>query len=48
MCSLVSGVLNLRPPKPRCMFVWDVKQVLNFINEKLGDNDKLWNKELTL
>ena len=23
ICSLVSGVLNLRPLKPRYMFVWD-------------------------
>ena len=28
--SLVSGVFNLRPPKPRYMFVWKVKQVLDF------------------
>ena len=48
ICSLVSGVLNLRPPKPRYMFVWDVKKVLDFLKEKFGDNDQLSNKELTL
>ena len=48
ICSLVSGVFNLRPPKPRYMFVSDVKQVLEFLKEKLGDNDQLSNKEVTL
>ena len=48
ICSLVSGVFDLRPPKPRHMFVWDVKQVLDFVKEKFGDNDQLSNKELTL
>ena len=45
---LVSGVFDLRPPKPRYMFVWDVKQVLDFLKEKFGDNDQLSNKELIL
>ena len=44
ICSLVSGVFNLRPPKPRYMFVWDVKQVLDFLQEKFGDNDQLSNE----
>ena len=44
ICSLVSGVFNLRPPKPRYMFVWDFKQVLDFLKEKFGDNDELSNK----
>ena len=48
ICSLVSGVFNLRPPKTRYMFVWDVKKVLDFFKEKFGDNDQLSNKELTL
>ena len=30
------------------MFVWDVKQVLDFLKEKFGDNDQLSNKELTI
>ena len=48
ICSLVSGEFNLRPPKPRYMFVWDAKQVLDFLKEKFGDNDQLSNKGLTL
>ena len=30
------------------MFAWDVKQVLDFLKEKFGDNDQLSNKELRL
>ena len=48
ICLLVSVVFNLRPPKPKHMFVLDVKQVLDFVKEKFGDNDQLSNKELTL
>ena len=43
ICSLVSGVFNLRPPKPRYMFVWDVKQVQDFLKEMFRDNDQLSN-----
>ena len=35
ICSFVSGVFNLRPPKPIYMFVWDVKQVLDFFLKKV-------------
>ena len=28
------------------MFAWDVKQVLDFLKEKFGNNDQLSNKEL--
>ena len=48
ICSLVSGVFNLRPPKLRYMSVWNVKQVLDFRKEKFGDNDQFSNKEVTL
>ena len=41
ICSLVSGVFNLRPLKPRYMFIWDVTQVPDFLKEKSGDNDRL-------
>ena len=44
----MSGVFNLMSPKSRYLFVRDVKQVLNFLKKKLGDNDQLSNKELTL
>ena len=42
---MVSGVFN---SKPRSMFVWDVKQVPDFLKERFEDNDQLSNKELTL
>ena len=48
ICSLVSGVFNLRTLKPRYMFAWNVKQVLGFLKQTFGDNDQLWNKELTI
>ena len=48
ICSLASGVFNLRPPKPRYMFVWDIRQVLDFVKGKFRDNDQLSNEELTL
>ena len=48
ICSLVSAVFNLRPPKLRYMFLWDVKQVLDLLKKKVGDNNQLSNKELTL
>ena len=30
------------------MFVWDIKQVLDFVKEKFGDNDQLSKEKLTL
>ena len=45
---MVSGVFNLKPPKPRFMFVRDTKQVLDFLKEKLRDNDQLSSKELIM
>ena len=35
ICSLVSCVLNLRPPKLRYMFVWNVKQVPDVLKKSL-------------
>ena len=48
ICSLVSAVFNLRPPKLRYMFLWDIKQVLDFLKKMIGGNNQLSNKELTL
>ena len=45
---IVPGLFSLRLSKLRYMFVWDVKQILDFVKEKFGDNDQLSNKELTL
>ena len=33
--SLVSGVFNARPLKPKYMFLWDVKQVLDLLKKSL-------------
>ena len=30
--ALVKGTFNLKPPKPRYPFIWDVDQVLNYLN----------------
>ena len=35
-CTLMAGVFNNRPPKPRYTFVWDIETVLNYLS-KLPD-----------
>ena len=47
VCKLMKGVSNNRPPKPRLVFVWDVKQVLDFI-KGMGKSCDLNNKDLSL
>ena len=47
VCSLMKGVSNERPPKPRYCSVWDVGKVLNYI-KTLGGNKFLPIKTLTL
>ena len=32
LCAL-TGIFNKRPPKARFCFVWDIKKVLNHLNE---------------
>ena len=32
-CLILTGVINVRPHKPRYMFVWGVNQVLDFVKE---------------
>lgn len=32
VCALTSGVMNKRPPKPKLVFVWDVQQVLDYLD----------------
>ena len=34
VCSLVNEIFNNRPPLPRCMFVWSVESVINYIKTK--------------
>jgi len=31
--SLMTGVFNERPPKPKYVFIWDVEQVLSYIKQ---------------
>ena len=37
VCTLMTGIFNNRPPKPRYTFVWDIEEVLNYLS-KLPDN----------
>ena len=46
VCSLVSGMLNLCPPQPKWLFVWDIQEVLNFIKSTWGETDRLEKKKL--
>ena len=46
VCSLMTGVFNRKPPKPRYTFVWDVSKVLSYLNS-LPPNDSLSVKDLT-
>ena len=47
VCSLLTGVFNGRPPKPRLTYVWAVTDVLEYF-KNLGDSVNLSNKDLTL
>ena len=41
LSSLVTGIFILKSPKPRYLFIWDVKQVLNYPNNlTVGSNLK--------
>ena len=42
----MTGVFNLRPPKPKLSFVWDVNILFRYF-EQQGDNDSLSDKLLT-
>ena len=46
ICSLVASVLNSRPPKPRCCFIWNVQTVIDFIKSERGQNEGLVDKYL--
>ena len=37
VCTLMTGIFNNLPPKPRYTFVWDIEAVLNYLS-KLPDN----------
>lgn len=40
ICSLMTGVFNLRPTKPRFTFIWDVQVVIDHLNT-LSNNEGL-------
>ena len=46
MAQYGKGVFNLRPPRPKLQFVWDVKIVFNYLEEK-GLNKNLPDKILS-
>ena len=46
VCSLLTGVFNNKPPKPRYFFIWDVEKVLAYL-EKLPSNKDLSDKLMT-
>eukprot|EP00111_Clytia_hemisphaerica_P008229 TCONS_00023993-protein len=47
ICSLLGGVFNEMPPQPKYAFIWDVEQVLSYI-ESLPDNEALSDRDLNL
>ena len=47
VCTLLTGVFNLRPPQPRYSSTWDVQIVLEFMKNNWTDNKSLPNKNLT-
>ena len=46
ICSLMTGVYNLRPPRVRFTVIWDVQQVLDHLND-LPNNQQLSVKLIT-
>ena len=46
VCSLLTGVFNSKPPRPRYTFIWDVEKVLTYLNG-LKQNENLTVKLLT-
>ena len=46
--SLMPGVFNLHPPKPKYIFIWDVQVVINFIKSQCWSTDTLSERELNL
>ena len=46
-CALISGIFNNRPHQRRCMFVWSVESVINYIKTKGKNNENKSGKYLT-
>ena len=47
VCTLLSGIDNLRPPVPKYTVIWEVEVVINFLKTMIPEDD-LSNKDLTL
>ena len=47
ICSLMNGIFNNYPSKPRHLFAWNVKLVLTFIKNGWGSSQNLSDKHLT-
>ena len=45
--SLITGIFNYRPLKPRHNVIWDVQLVIYYLKKDLSDNKKLTDKQLT-
>ena len=43
---LMAKTLIIKPPRPRCTFVWDAQVVLNFIEKDWGIYNSLTDQEL--
>ena len=48
VCSLLSVIINSRPPQPKYLFVWNVLEVLNFIKSTWVETDRFGEKKLSL
>ena len=46
--SLITGIFNQRPPRPRYTCIWDVQLVLDYSKKHFPDNEKLTDRQLTL
>ena len=44
VCALLRRVFTKKPPQPRYVFIWDVQDVLNFVKNKWGNSNSLWDR----
>ena len=47
VCTLMPGVFNSNPPKPRYLFIWDIEQVVTFIRG-IPNNSELSDRNINL
>jgi len=47
VCTLLSGIDNLRPPLPKYTVIWEVEVVIEFL-KKLDSEENLSDKDITL